>query len=78
MVFLKKQGINLLVWVILAGMILVRLTSYGGFNLSVANDDTRSYIKGGSAPLFSKDMLTRSRLLTTNAEKSTTKRIAGS
>jgi len=66
MVFLKKQGINLLVWVILAGMILVRLTSYGGFNLSVANDDTGSYIKGGSAPLFSKDMLTRSRLLTTN------------
>ncbi len=66
MVFLKKQGINLLVWVILAGMILVRLTSYGGFNLSVANDDTGSYIKGGSAPLFSKDMLTRSRLFTTN------------
>ncbi len=66
MEFLKRQGINFLVWVILAGMIYVRLTSYGDLNLSVGNGDTKSYIDGGAAPLFAKDMLTRSRLLTTN------------
>ena len=66
MELLKKQAINLLVWVILAGMIFIRLTSYGDFSLSVANGDTASYIKSGDAPLFSKDMLTRSRLFTTN------------
>jgi hypothetical protein len=61
-----KQGINFLVWLILAGMIFLRLTSYGDLNLSVANGDTASYIKSGDAPLFSKDMLTRTRLFTTN------------
>jgi hypothetical protein len=64
--FLKTQGINLLVWVILAGMILVRITSYGDLNLSVANADSGTYIQGGAAPLFSKDMLTKNRLFTTN------------
>ena len=57
---------SLLVWLILAGMIYVRLTSYGDLHLSVANGDTTSYIEGGTAPLFAKDMLTRSRLFTTN------------
>jgi len=66
MEFLKKQGVNLLVWVILAGMILVRLTSYGDLNLSVANADSGTYIQGGASPLFSQDMLTKSRLFTTN------------
>jgi len=66
MELLKKQGINLLVWVSLAGMILVRLTSYGDLSLSVANADTASYIKGGATPMLTKDMLTRSRLFTTN------------
>ncbi len=66
MEFLKRQGINLVVWAILFGMIFVRLTSYGDLSLSVANGDTASYIKSGDAPLFSKDMLTRSRLFTTN------------
>jgi hypothetical protein len=66
MELLKKQGLNFLVWVILAGMILIRLTSYGDFHLSVANGDTESYIQGGAAPLFSKDMFTKSRLFTTN------------
>jgi hypothetical protein len=47
-------------------MIFVRLTSYGDLNLSVANADTGSYIKGGSSPFFSSDMLTRGRLFTTN------------
>jgi hypothetical protein len=66
MELLKKHGLNFLVWVILAGIILVRLTSYGDFDLSVANADTGSYIQGGAAPLFSRDMLTKSRLFTTN------------
>ncbi|MDO9302889.1 MAG: hypothetical protein Q7T89_15990, partial [Anaerolineales bacterium] len=56
-------GVNLLVWAILTGMIIVRLASYGDLNLSVANADTASYIKGGAAPIFS---LTKSRLFTTN------------
>jgi len=63
---LKKHGVNLLIWVILTGMIAVRLTSYGDLNLSVANADTASYIEGGAAPIFSKDMLTKNRLFTTN------------
>ena len=66
MELLKKQAVNLLVGAVLAGMILLRLTSYGALNLSVANGDTPSYIEGGAAPLFSADMLTRSRLFTTN------------
>ena len=63
---LKKYGVNLLVWAILTGMIIVRLTSYGDLNLSIANADTTSYIEGGAAPVFSKNMLTKSRLFTTN------------
>jgi hypothetical protein len=66
MEILKKHGINLLILAILAGMIFIRLTSYGDLNLSVANGDTESYIQGGVAPLLSKDMLTRNRLFTTN------------
>jgi len=63
---LKKYGINLLVWIVVAGMIFIRLTSYGDLSLSVANGDTETYVQGGTAPLFSKDMLTKSRLFTTN------------
>jgi hypothetical protein len=63
MKFLKEEGINLLVWVILAGMSIARLTSYGDLHLSVANADTASYIEGGTTPVFS---LTKSRLFTTN------------
>jgi len=66
MKLLKKKGINILALAVLAFMIFVRLTSYGDLNLSVANADTETYIKGGAAPLFSKDMLTKSRLFTTN------------
>ncbi len=60
---LKTYGVNLLALAILAGMIVFRLTSYGNLNLSVANTDTGSYIKGGTTPIFS---LTKSRLFTTN------------
>jgi hypothetical protein len=63
---LKKYGVNLLVWVILAAMILVRLTSYEDLNLSIANADTASYIEGGAAPIISRTMFTKSRLFTTN------------
>jgi hypothetical protein len=66
MKLLKKQGLNFLVWVILAGMILIRLTSYGDFKLSVAIGDTESYIQGGSTQLFIKDLFTKNRLFTTN------------
>jgi hypothetical protein len=63
---LKKYGINLLVWAILAGMIIARLTSYGSLKLSIANADTTSYIEGGTAPVFSQNMFTKNRLFTTN------------
>ena len=66
MTVLKKHGVNLLIWVILAGMVIVRLTAYGDLNLSIANADTETYITGGAAPLISKNMLTKTRLLTTN------------
>ncbi len=63
---LRKLGLNLLTLALLAGMIYIRLTFYGGLNLSVGNGDTDSYIKGSAAPLLAKDTLTRSRLFTTN------------
>jgi hypothetical protein len=66
MELVKKQGLNFLVWVILAGTILVRLASYGDFKLSVAIGDTESYIQGGSTQLFIKDLFTKNRLFTTN------------
>ena len=66
MEFIKKQGANLLVPLILACMVIIRLTSYGNLSLSVANGDTSSYIQGGEAPFLSKGMFTKSRLFTTN------------
>jgi hypothetical protein len=63
---LKKYAVSFLVWAILIGMIIVRLTSYGDLHLSIGNADTASYIEGGAAPVFSRNMLTKSRLLTTN------------
>jgi hypothetical protein len=66
MEFLKRYWTNALIWAILVGMLIVRLTSYGELFLSVANYDTETYIKAGRAPLFSRDMLTRNRLFTTN------------
>jgi hypothetical protein len=66
MKFLKQRSIHFLVLVALAGMIFLRLTLYGDLNLSVGNGDTGTYIDSGAAPLFSKDMLTRPRLFTTN------------
>ncbi|HNO86012.1 MAG TPA: hypothetical protein PKM54_15355, partial [Anaerolineales bacterium] len=62
----EKIGVTLLIWVILAGMAFFRLKAYGSINLSVANADTPSYIDEAAPPLFSRDMLTRSRLFTTN------------
>ncbi|MEI2803354.1 MAG: hypothetical protein V9E84_06565 [Trichococcus flocculiformis] len=61
-----KYGVGFLVWILLAGMAAMRLTSYGNLNLSVANADTLSYIDEAAGPIFSKDMFIRSRLFTTN------------
>lgn len=62
----KNYGVSLLIWVILTGMILIRLTFYGNLNLSVGNADTSSYIESATTPVFSKNLLTGSRLFTTN------------
>ncbi len=66
MELLKKQGVNILVLAIVSCMFMIRLTSYGELGLSVANGDTGSYIQGGAAPFFSKNMFTKTRLFTTN------------
>ncbi len=66
MELLKKQWVNILVLVIVSCMLILRLTSYGELGLSVANGDTDSYIQGGEAPFFSKNMFTKNRLFTTN------------
>lgn len=63
---LKKHGINFLIWIILIGMGIVRLTAYGNLNLSVSNADTPSYVHEAAGPIFAKDMFTRNRLFTTN------------
>jgi len=44
----------------------MRVTLYGDPALSIAGNDTASYIESSQAPLFSKEMITGRRLLTTN------------
>jgi hypothetical protein len=44
----------------------MRVTLYGDPALSIAGNDTASYIESSQVPLFSKEMMTGRRLLTTN------------
>ncbi len=56
--------------IIVLGMILaaslLRLRLYGDPNLSIAGNDTLSYVQASRVPLFSSEMLTGRRLLSTN------------
>jgi len=45
---------------------ILRIQAYGDLRLSIAGNDTQSYIDASQVPLFSSEMLTGRRLLTTN------------
>jgi hypothetical protein len=45
---------------------IFRIALYGDPALSIAGNDTSTYIKSAEAPLFSSEMMTGRRLLTTN------------
>lgn len=63
---LKSHWANAAIVLIIAFAAALRLSSYGDFRLSIATDDTQSYVGASNAPLFSPSMLTGGRLLTTN------------
>ncbi|MBI5842897.1 MAG: hypothetical protein HZB19_22625 [Chloroflexi bacterium] len=65
MSFTKQNREWLLLSLILAGMAALRLFAYGDLRLSVATNDTASYIESSRAPITHKT-LTGSRLFTTN------------
>ena len=55
-----------LVLSILIGWTVFRLMAYGDPALSIAGNDTITFIEGSQVPLFSAEMMTGRRLLTTN------------
>ncbi|NWF63210.1 MAG: hypothetical protein HXY38_02790 [Chloroflexi bacterium] len=55
-----------IVLLILAGWVGFRLYAYGNPLLSIAGNDTITFIEGSQVPLFSVEMMTGRRLLTTN------------
>ncbi|MEN9562912.1 MAG: hypothetical protein RIR73_1156, partial [Chloroflexota bacterium] len=57
---------NYLVLVILLLWGAFRLSVYGDLSLSIAGNDTITFVEGSQVPLFSADMMTGRRLLTTN------------
>lgn len=67
--FLKKNLGTRWFWVVI-GMLVVasglRVAAYGNIGLSIATNDTQSYLDSSQAPLFSREILTGRRLLTTN------------
>ena len=56
----------LLVLVILGAWAWFRLSAYGDPSISIAGNDTITFIEGSQVPLFSAKMMTGRRLLTTN------------
>ncbi len=63
---IKIDKTALIIVAIIIFGILLRTDFYGDLNLSVATDDTISYISSSRSPLFSIKMMTGQRLLTTN------------
>lgn len=57
---------NILVVFLIVGWAIFRLYAYGDPKLSIAGNDTETFIEGSKVPLFSKEMMTGRRLLTTN------------
>ena len=60
-----KQEIFLIIFVIIA-WIVFRLFAYGDITLSIAGNDTPTFVEASRVPLFSAEMMTGRRLLTTN------------
>jgi hypothetical protein len=63
--FTVKQQ-NILILFILALWAIFRLVSYGDIRLSIAGNDTPTFVEASRVPLFSAEMMTGRRLLTTN------------
>ncbi len=57
---------QLLVFGVIAIAIVIRLTVYGNPALSIATNDTASYVESSRVPLFSSEMVMGRRLLSTN------------
>lgn len=62
----KKTVFNLLTLAIIITVSILRILAYGNPNLSIATNDTVSYIKSSQVPLFSSEIMTGRRLLSTN------------
>lgn len=62
----KKTFFNLLTLAIIITVSILRILAYGNPNLSIATNDTVSYIKSSQVPLFSSEIMTGRRLLSTN------------
>ena len=64
--YISKNYSALLVLGLIIGFCGMRLSTYGDIQLSIAGNDTQSYIDASHAPLFSSEILTGRRLLSTN------------
>ena len=64
--FVRKYGLTITIFIIIAAAIGLRLYFYGDPRLSIGMNDTISYIDSSTAPLFSWDIFAGQRLFTTN------------
>jgi hypothetical protein len=62
----KSGRVSLAVLILIAVFSILRMKFYGDPALSIAGNDTLSYVDSSQAPLFSAEILTGRRLLTTN------------
>ncbi|MCZ2126982.1 MAG: hypothetical protein LC099_04315 [Anaerolineales bacterium] len=63
---LSPRAGSFLIFAILLAWAAFRLTEYGNLRLSIAGNDTITFVEGSQVPLFSAEMMTGRRLLTTN------------
>ncbi len=62
----KNGGIKLVILGIIILASIIRIGLYGDPKLSIASNDTLSYVESSRVPFFSKEMMSGRRLLTTN------------
>jgi hypothetical protein len=62
----RKNVYRFIVIAIILIASIIRVKFYGDPSLSIAGNDTRSYVESSRVPLFSSEMMTGRRLLTTN------------
>src|SRR5215204_3621571 len=63
---MRERALNILLAIIFIVGICLRIMSYGDIDLSIANNDTASYINSSKAPIFSWESFSGRRLFTTN------------